>query len=186
MEQVSEVTEFKEALKKWNKGIERGSQNRFANALGLGRTTVTQWVNNTSRPGPDIREKVAQELGVEITELMRWFEQKKNVANKPLAIHYIPIYGKVRGESFRLDFSLPPEGFLPIVTAQENQHWALGVVEEITGQLVYYIFTRQTWANEGDLVCVKINDHYYTIKNYNLEKYGNMQIVGRYFGKFIQ
>ena len=65
--------EFKELLAKWNRGISRGSQRKFAKAVGVKEAAVSEWVRLARAPGEVLRIKVARELGIPVDELMRCF-----------------------------------------------------------------------------------------------------------------
>lgn len=64
---------FEELLKKWNRGVFRGAQQRLAKRLGIKQSTVSRWVSGTLSPGEELRFRVAKELGVTDEELAGCF-----------------------------------------------------------------------------------------------------------------
>lgn len=70
---------FNQALVKWNGGITRGAQTRFAKALGISNKTVSLWARGTLQPGERQLPKIARELGIAIEDAMILF--KKPIQN---------------------------------------------------------------------------------------------------------
>ena len=64
---------FRDALKHWNSGIERGAQTRLAKVLGVKPNTVSQWASGQLLPGEAVRQKLARELGIPMDELLAMF-----------------------------------------------------------------------------------------------------------------
>lgn len=66
--------DFVDALTRWNKGLRRGAQSAFAEALGVNANTVSQWVGGRGVPDERLRAKAAEILGVSVDELMSTFK----------------------------------------------------------------------------------------------------------------
>lgn len=78
--------EFKEALKRWNGGVSRGAQTRFAKALGINQATVSQWVNGNLQPGEEMLGKVAKLLRISEAESVRMFTRASPLKDSDLRV----------------------------------------------------------------------------------------------------
>lgn len=67
---------FLTLLTKWNNGISRGSQSRFAETINVAKNTVSRWVTGDLLPGEEIRQKIADELEVSISTLNKALNTK--------------------------------------------------------------------------------------------------------------
>ena len=63
---------FLELLKRWNKGVERGAQSKFALAIGVDQSAVSRWSKGIA-PGPDMITRIAKELKIPPEDLMESF-----------------------------------------------------------------------------------------------------------------
>lgn len=89
---------FKQHLKRWNKGIERGAQTRLAQALGIAPNTVSQWVNLGLTPGEELLRKVAKLFEISEDEALKMFQRKAVSADDDLRKEV----DRLRGEVARL------------------------------------------------------------------------------------
>lgn len=69
---------FKEHLKRWNNGIERGAPARLARTLSIAPNTVSQWINLGLTPGEELLRKIAKLFKISETEAAGMFQRKKH------------------------------------------------------------------------------------------------------------
>lgn len=68
---------FRDALIRWNGGIERGARRRLARALGVSEGNVSGWVSGSFPPGGERRLQIAQALGVKHSDIDAMFPRKE-------------------------------------------------------------------------------------------------------------
>lgn len=67
---------FRDYLKRWNNGIADGAPQRLAKKLKINPGTVSRWLSTGKPPKEDSRQRVADELGISLMELMSCFNEK--------------------------------------------------------------------------------------------------------------
>ena len=83
------MTSFSELIRRWNKGIARGAQVRFARKVGVNRVTLSRWMNGRDTPGEDSRPRIAKELGISVDELMDSLGGNPRVLREQIASYKI-------------------------------------------------------------------------------------------------
>lgn len=79
-------TKFLNLLINWNGGIERGSQVKLANKLGISRSKISQWLSEIQKPGIDNLRKMSVILNVPVQELKAIFGVKERVIGPGLIL----------------------------------------------------------------------------------------------------
>ncbi|MGQ0644977.1 MAG: helix-turn-helix domain-containing protein [Elusimicrobiota bacterium] len=124
---------FSDLLARWNKGIRRGAQTRFAKVIGLAQPTVARWASGAISPSEDIRPKVARELGVSVDELMEALRVPSAGRRYRLAAGYagqardggspaygttlVPVVAQAESPRFSFDFDDPAREYLTLTLA---------------------------------------------------------------------
>jgi transcriptional regulator with XRE-family HTH domain len=57
---------LRDLLKKWNGGIFRGAPRKFAAALGVSESRVSQMLKHRRAPGEELAGRMARELGITV------------------------------------------------------------------------------------------------------------------------
>ena len=184
---------LKELLARWNKGILRGAQRKFAAAIGVKEATVSHWAKGNFTPDEKLRAKIAAELGVTAEELMRCFKSKNRHSYSGEAgaewraqNQSIPVIGAITGGTFSFRPDATPEEMLPLAYNTAQKVIAL----KITGETLipaakgmdYAVISIQNYAESGQLVLTP-KDGKHLLKY--LSKKDAAEIVGvvRYFFK---
>jgi len=108
--------DFKKLLVKWNKGILRGAQRKFAARMGVKEATVSHWVNGSFIPDETLRPRIAEELGVSIKDFTsRFCFPSCALARNPGRVtHCIPVVGAIEAGNFFFDPKAAPDELLPL------------------------------------------------------------------------
>lgn len=155
---------LKALLAKWNKGILRGAQRKFAVRIGVKEATVSHWAKGNFTPDENLRGKIASELGVTLEELMTCFKSGDRRAGSGetgagwgAQFQNIPVVGAVTGAVFTFRPDATPEEILPLTYTTTQKVIAL----KITGKSVpsakgmdYAVISLQSHAETGQLVLV--------------------------------
>lgn len=119
--------DFQTLLARWNRGVSRGAQTKFARLVGVAPNTVSQWVRGVSQPAEDLLPKVAKALEVAQEKLDRLFVARRAALQAAMrepspvwpqgtdGASDVPVYGTISKRFFQFSFSDGiPEEFLPI------------------------------------------------------------------------
>jgi SOS-response transcriptional repressor LexA len=114
---------FKEKLKEWNDGVERGAAAKLARQLNAQPSVVTPWLKGQI-PSEQQRPRIAKVLGIGVDELLAMFAPKRPLehvlaeaapAYSNLSVRSVPVVGVVGAAEFMFNFDDPPLEILPVV-----------------------------------------------------------------------
>ncbi|MCL2888026.1 MAG: LexA family transcriptional regulator [Elusimicrobia bacterium] len=158
---------FAELIKKWNKGIEYGSQAKLAKKVGASTASLANWVKGNYLPNPDMQLKISNELGVSLDELLEALlntkEEKKSgyVTPADVPVKYAKVVASISSEKFTgVMETAAPADVLPFpYRGKEDDIYALkvvgGVLEPAARDGEYLIVKKQIYADDGQTVIVK-------------------------------
>lgn len=156
---------LKALLAKWNKGIARGAQRKFAARIGVKEATVSHWAKGNFTPDENLRGKIASELGITLEELMDCFKPRgRHSHSGETGIGWdahsrnIPVVGTIAGAAFTFRPDATPEEILPLTYTTAQKVIAL----KITGDsrvpsakgMDYAVISLQDHAETGQMVLV--------------------------------
>lgn len=116
-----------ELLAKWNGGVLRGAARALSQKVKVEEATVSRWRSGDFPPDPELRPRIARELGVTIPNLMVAIARNKEI-KRSMAFEVrepstmlaqqtgysfldVPHLGTVSASRFMFSFDLPPENF---------------------------------------------------------------------------
>lgn len=185
---------LKELLAKWNKGILRGAQRKFAVRIGVKEATVSHWVKGNFTPAENMRKKIASELGVTPKELMgclkprdSQFSSGETGAGWSARFQNIPVIGAVSGEIFTFRPDATPAEILPLMYNTTQKVIALKILGELSVPVAkgmdYAMISLQNHAETGQLILAYEGEEDHSFSY--LLKGGKPKIAGvvRYFFK---
>lgn len=131
-----------ELLTAWNDGVLRGAARRFARKLAVDETTVSRWRSGEYPPDPELRPRIAKELGITIPELMDSISRSKLARRASVSVvreteqaytretgyrfAEIPHLGVVSASRFMFSFDLPPEHFTTLaIKGKPGERYAM-------------------------------------------------------------
>lgn len=124
---------FEERLTAWNNGIKRGSQRRFARAIGVHEVWVSQMLHGRI-PGEETQRKVAREFKMSSAEVFEMFSPSKitipsgvDMKSAVYGIPLVPVLGVVCADRFSVAYDAPPEDRIPNPYPDEKDVFSLRI-----------------------------------------------------------